>query len=247
MITVAVANQKGGVGKTSTVANLGHGAALAGKRVLIVDTDPQGNIADSFGQPAGNELAAWLVDGGLFPVRPRPELPELWVIRSDKRTVGVKSALAAKGFAEYSIREAIEGLGGGFDLILLDCAPSIDVLQAAALVASDYLIIPTRLDQFSVKGVRDILTTLAAVHKRGAGCQLAGVLPTFYERTTNESANQLAVLAGAFAGAVWAPIPQDVNVRYSHTAGQTLWEYAPTSRALVDGYALALERLMVLK
>ena len=146
MITIAIANQKGGVGKTSTVANLGYGAALAGKAVLVVDLDSQGNIADSYGMKSGSELCTWLGGDGFYPAMPRPTtLPRLGVIRADKTTVGLKNTLVARGFAEYSIRDSLAEIAGmGIDICLLDCAPSIDVFHTAALVAADWLLVPTR-------------------------------------------------------------------------------------------------------
>lgn len=239
----AIANQKGGVGKTVTAVSLGHAAARAGARVLLIDLDPQGNCADSMGLPAGAELVTWLgrglagqeITGLALAAR-----ENLYLLRSDKTTAALKTSLAGRGFVEYSIRDGLEN--HPFDLVILDCAPSLDVLHLAALVAADWLLIPTRLDEFAIKGVQEVLTTLAQIRKRGSSCQLAGILPTFYEKTTKESQGQLENLVAHFHGLVWGVIPQDVVIRESNRAGKTVWEYAPGSRA-AGAYGHALERL----
>jgi chromosome partitioning protein len=137
-------------------------------------------------------------------------------------------------------------------VVVLDCAPSIDILHTLAVVAAHYLIVPTRLDQLAVKGARDMLVTLKAL-ARITTCELGAILPTFYDRTTNESYLQLKHLAETFKEYVWPPIPQDVLCRESTRFGQTLWEYAPQARALlgypdragklVGGYSQVVERV----
>ncbi len=252
---IAVANQKGGVGKTVTAVTLAHGAALRGKMVLLVDLDPQGNVSDSLGLEEENELIHFL-EGDSYEVKYGRE--NLSVIRSDKRTAAYKNILAGRDYRELTIIENLETWKkttwhNWFDLIFLDCAPSIDVLQVAALTAADYLIIPTKLDQFAVKGILEVLRSMAAVNKRGGHLTLAGVVPTFYERTTKESQSQLESLAAQFESAIWPLIPQDVTIRQANRAGQSLWEYAPACRAITGidgiggGYASVLNRLLSLK
>lgn len=243
---VAVANQKGGVGKTATAVNLGHGAALRGYTTLVVDLDPQGNVSDSLGVPDGNDLISMLEGGQIaFPVR-----DNLYLVRSDKQTANYKNVIAGRDYREYVIAEALAPYADRFDLIILDCAPSVDVLHVAALTAADYLVIPTKLDQLAVKGVLEILRTLGAVNRRGGHATLAGIVPTFYDRATNETQLQLEHLAGAFKDSIWPVIPTDVKIRAANRAGKTLWEYSPKCRALVGiagmggGYLSVLERLI---
>lgn len=254
MAVLAIANQKGGVGKTTTAVTVGHGFAREGYRVLLVDLDSQGNVADSLGLPGGDDLRRLL-----SPERPRP-LPEvrtpsgrdhLEVVRADKTTAALKQILAGVTLREYVLADVLAG--ADYDLIVLDCAPSVDLFHFAALVAADWLLVPTRLDKLAVNGVRDVLQTLVSL-QRVSRCQLAGVLPTFYERVTRESHAQLRHLAETFRGQVLPPIPLDTQCREAARYGQTLWEYAPESRAVaglpldgtgrrVGGYAQTIERL----
>ena len=236
MHVLAIANQKGGVGKTTTAVNLAHGLAIRGYQVLIIDLDAQGNVADCLGLQPGNDLYKLLFPGTIT------RLPDgclssgrdnLRVIRSDKTTSTLKIALGAVDMREYVLDDLLHQ--ASLDVVILDCAPSIDVIHTAAIVASDFLLVPTKLDQLAVKGVRDVLVTLNAL-SRISTCQLGGILPTFYDRQTTESFLQLKHLANSFGEYVWPPIPQDTLCRESTRFGKTLLEYAPTSRAWV-GYS----------
>jgi chromosome partitioning protein len=171
------------------------------------------------------------------------------VIRSDKSTAALKQTLVGATLREYILVDALES--AAYDLVVLDCAPSADILHFAALVAADYLLIPTRLDKLAVNGVRDALQTLAAL-KRISRCQVAGILPTFYERVTLESHEQLIHLVQTFGKLVLPPIPQDTQCRVASRYGKTLWEHAANTKALigyeqgnrrVGGYLQLLERV----
>jgi chromosome partitioning protein len=249
---LAVLNQKGGVGKTTTAVTLAAGLARSGRRVLLVDLDTQGNVADCLGLPSGGDLRRLLSPDGGVPLDQAVtsgDVENLDVIRSDRSTTALKQSLAGVTLREYILADALSS--SGYDLVLLDCAPSLDLLHFAALVAADYLLIPTRLDKLALNGVRDALQTLAGL-KRVSHCQVAGILPTFYERVTLESHAQLLHLAQTFGRLVLPPIPQDTQYRVASRHGRTLWDYAPQTKALqgyeqggkaVGGYRQALERI----
>ena len=251
-ITMAILNQKGGVGKTTTAVTLASGLARTGLQVLLIDLDTQGNVADSLGLPHGDDLRRLLSPDLHYPldqVATPSGLDRLAVIRSDKSTTALKQTLAGVTLREYILADVLAG--ASYDVILLDCAPSADLLHFAALVAADYLLIPTRLDKLAVNGVRDALQTLAAL-KRISHCQVAGILPTFYERVTLESHEQLVHLVQTFGRLVLPPIPQDTQCRVATRYGKTLWEYAPSAKALngyeqgnrrMGGYLQVLERV----
>jgi len=256
MRTLAVLNQKGGVAKTTTAVTLGHGLALRGYRVVVIDLDAQGNVADALGLEKQPGLYDWLVRGELsveYSGR-----PGLYVVLGDKRTVEAKLILTGKPFRELVLLNGLKGLD--YDAAILDVAPGVDLLQVAALVAATHFLIPGALDQWSVVGARDAMESAAALRAAGAlNGQFLGVLPTFWERTTNEGRQQLEFLAQQFGRLVWEPIPLDVKAREAAAHGQTLWEYAPDCRALqgvvlnggqaqdrrVGGYVHAVERLIV--
>ncbi len=221
----------------------------------MIDLDPQGNIADCLGLPAGNDLYRLLFPDMGVPldkaVTPS-QRDNLDVIRSDKTTANLKISIGALTDRprEYVLDDVLRD--APYDLVLLDCAPSVDILHTLAVVAAHYILVPTRLDQLAVKGVRDMLVTLKSL-QRISTCELGAILPTFYDRTTNESYLQLKHLAESFREYVWPPIPQDVVCRESTRFGKTLWEYAPTTRALqgypdkngklIGGYQQVVERI----
>ncbi len=248
---VSIINQKGGVGKTTTAVTLAHGLAMRGYRTLLIDLDPQGNTGDCLGLEAGNDLFPLLTPGAKIPlekgvVQARERLD---VIRSDKGTSVLKVMVSAMEMREFVLDNLLKG--HGYDVILLDVAPSVDVLMHAAIVASHYLLIPTRLDQLSIKGIRELVDSLESL-KRITTCEVGAILPCFYDRTTKESYKQMKTLVGAFRQLVWPPIPQDTACRVSSRLGKTLWEYAPKTRAIVGypdktttigGYKQALDLL----
>ena len=244
MTIVTIANQKGGVGKTTTAVNLAHGAAIRGMNVLIVDLDTQGNVADALGLDEGQDLYDWLIRGVAFEdVAHGSTRERLDVIRSNKMTAALKVSLSGMDFREMILANALNTLFD-YDLVILDCPPSVDVLHTAALVAADWLIIPTKLDQFAIKGVIEMLHSLDSVQRATRSrCQLAGIIPTFYDKVTNESQAQLENLAANYGAYVWPPVAQDTSCRVANRVGKTLWELEGHPRALV-GYAECLERLL---
>jgi chromosome partitioning protein len=251
----AILNQKGGVGKTTTAVTLASGLAMKGYQVLLIDLDTQGNVADSLGLPHDDDLRRLLSPDIRVPLDHAITLSgfnHLSIIRSDKNTTALKQSLAGVTLREYILADVLED--ANFDLIFLDCAPSMDILHFAAIVAADYLLVPTRLDKLAVNGVRDALQTLASL-KRVSHCRVAGILPTFYERVTRESHEQLFHLTQIFGQLILPPIPQDTQCRVASRFGKTLWEYEPNTKALtgydqgnrrIGGYIQVLDRVQEL-
>jgi chromosome partitioning protein len=242
MTIITIANQKGGVGKTTTAVNLAHGAALRGQTVLLVDLDTQGNAADALGLDEGSELYEWLILGKPFTQVILNARKHLDVIRSNKTTAQLKVALSGMDFREMILANALKDYE--YDLVILDCPPSVDILHTAALVAADLLIIPTRLDQFAIKGVIEMLRSLDSVQRATrSNCRLAGIIPTFYDKVTKESQGQLENLAASYGGLVWPPVAQDTVCRVANRLGKTLYEMDGYPRARI-GYADCLEKLL---
>lgn len=246
---LTIANQKGGVAKTTSAVTLGHGLAQAGFRVLIVDLDPQGHVAFTLGLDKSNGLYRLLVDAEPLKKIVITARPNLDIVASDKTGEAAKRYVTTINFRERVISRALKGVD--YDVVILDTPPSIDVLHVAALVASNWVVIPTKLDALAVDGVNEILRSMAEVEQdhRFDGYS---IVPTFYDRTTKETATQLRDLVEAFPEAVWPPIPQDTKAREATAFGKTLWEYAPDSPSVtgyqingkrVGGYADLLERM----
>jgi len=230
---ICVANQKGGVGKTTTSVSLAHGLALCGVRVLLVDLDPQGHVAFSLGLKKSPGLYRALVEDAPLAEVAQPARERLDILPGDKRTEKAKRYLMTVNFRERVLADLLAGCT--YQVVILDTAPSLDVLHVAALVASDWVLIPTKLESMAVDGVNEALRSVGEVISQGR-CLGYSILPTFYDRTTRETPLQLRELVRAFGAHVWPPIPQDTRAREAPAYGQTLWEYAPASPAAA-GYA----------
>lgn len=235
MIVMAISNQKGGTAKTTTAVTVAHKLAIEGLNALLVDTDVQGHatLATGLDKAPGIYRLVQRFQGlpeDLLLLNARRRLD---VIPSDKMTEQAKMTLAGMSFRERLLQEALEDLNT-YDVAVIDCAPSLDVLHVAALVAADWLIVPTRLDYLAVDGVNEVLTSLAEMKRRSDDApQLLGILPTFFDRTTNETMVQLRALVTTFGDLVLPPIPVDTKMREAPAHGETIWEYAPGTRSIV--------------
>ncbi len=155
-------------------------------------------------------------------------------------------------YRESVLADALAGARFQYDAILLDTAPSLDVLHISALQASDWLLIPTKLDAMAIDGLNEILRSAGEVNRHGGHIQDYRVLPTFYERVTRETLIQLQNLVNVFGAKVMPPIPSDTRVREAPSYGQTIFEYAPSSPALAGyngktgGYAQIIDRMEAL-
>jgi chromosome partitioning protein len=240
MIVFAFANQKGGVGKTTTAVTLADGLARFKHKTLLVDLDPQGHLALSFGLQKSPGLYRWVclgepVDAVRMEIRPNLDL-----LPGDKQTEKVKRQITLSDFRETILSDLIHETD--YDVVLLDLAPSLDVLHLNGLIAADWVVIPTRPDALAVDGVKEILTTMAEISRTGHRYRGYSILPTFFDRTTRETYLQFQDLARTFGERIWPPIPQDTRVRETAAYGKTLWEYAPHSTS-IEGYSDGHQRL----
>lgn len=251
MKIISFANQKGGVGKTTSAINLADGLAHQGYRTLLVDLDPQGHVAFALGLEKTPGLYHLICLDEKLPRVVRPARPNLDILPSDKRTEKVKRQITLSDFRETILAEILRS--SGYDVILIDMAPSLDVLHVNGLVASDWVIIPTRLDALAIDGVKEILLTMGEIAQQGYPFQGYSVLPTFFDRTTRETLTQFKEVIHTFGTRVWPPIPQDTRVREAAAFGKTLSEYSPDSPAMtgylegrsrIGGYQQILKRLM---
>lgn len=233
---IATMNQKGGVGKTTSAITLGHGLARQGYKTLIVDLDPQGHVAQALGIPKAPGLYSLIAEDKPLQKIVVDARPELYILPSDKSTEAAKRHLHQTYFSERVLKNKLAA--APYQVIILDSAPSMDILHVAALVAAEYILIPTRLDALAIDGVNEILRSYAEIAMSGEGRSIGyAILPTFFDRVTKETVVQLEELVKAFKGHVWPPIPADVKAREAPAYGKTLWDYAPSCPALT-GYPL---------
>ena len=242
-----VANQKGGQARTTTTINVGHKLAMGGKRVLLVDTDPQGQVATFLGLRQESGLFDLLVGG-----RPLADVvrsadanghdrPGLHILPGDKRTATAQVVLVAEGFRLDCLGDALRG--AHVDYCIIDTSPSVGLLQEGAIFAANFLLVPCAVDYAATEGLAGIMATLKAVKGRGGRCQLLAVLPTFYDQVTKESKATLAQLKEHFGDAVWAPIHRATVLRECVAEAVTIFEKAPTSRAARE-YAEVVGRVL---
>ncbi len=233
---IAIGNQKGGVGKTTTSITLGHYFAQRGKRVMIVDLDSQGHTAVGLGVKPSNGLLCLLVNHEPIKKVVTTVRENLDIITNDHTAETVKAHVLQTNFREYMIGTALEN--ADYDLIFLDMPPSTNILHVSALVASDYLIMPSIMDYLSIEGVTKIMGTAYALKNfpNVEPPKILGVLPTMVERVTSETDAVMNKLEEAIGTKLVLPsIPVDTRIREASHRGLTIWEYAPRTRAAV-GY-----------
>jgi chromosome partitioning protein len=247
---IAFANQKGGVGKTTSAVTLATGLAAYGLSTLLIDLDPQGHVALSFGLPKSPSFHRFFclnqpLESLTVNIRPRLDL-----LLGDRSTEKAKLQIARMEFPDSVLSDLLAGCD--YDVILLDLAPSLDVLHRSGLAASDWVIIPTRLDPLSLDGVAEVLASMRDLESAGKRYRGYSILPTFFERTTRETLTQFRALAAAHGAAIWPPIPQDARVREVSAAGLPLWEAHRcaaldgyrSGRRTLGGYRQVLSRLL---
>ena len=232
---ITIANQKGGVGKTTTAVTVAHGLALKNHNVLIVDLDPQGQCAPHLGMAQ---------EGGVFNLlanNPRPPLRDvvrttgrrgLYLLPGNKRTATAQTILVVEGYDRTTLARIFaepQFNSGRLHYIVLDTAPSVGGIQEMALYAADLIIIPTALDYLGLQGVAKILSTLKALNRPRP--PVVRVLPTFYDEVTKESHRNLRLLRERFPQIVLAPIHRAVAIRECPPMGMTIFEHKPQSRA----------------
>jgi len=244
---LCVANQKGGVGKTTTTVNLAASLAVEGRRVLVVDVDPQANASSGFGIRAapGEPTAYELLMGRAEPaqiLRPT-EIEGLFVIPSGRDLVGAEVELVAAPRREFRLRDALAPVAGDFDEILIDCPPSLGFLTLNALSAAEGVIIPMQCEYYALEGLSQLLHTIHRV-KRGLNPRLdvRGIVLTMFDGRNNLSHQVAAEVKRHFAGKVFdAVIPRNVRLSEAPSHGKPALLYDARSPGAMSYREMARE------
>jgi chromosome partitioning protein len=237
-ITITVANQKGGVGKTTTAVNLAHGLVLEGRRVLLVDLDPQGQCATILGlkQESGafNLLVADYNPNRVIRLTDRENL---YVILGDGKTATAQTVLGVQrapiSFTHKKLVPAARS--DQMDYVIIDTSPSVGELQEQAIWAADGVLIPCAVDYLATDGVFSITQSIERIQEefdwQGS---MVGILPTFYDEVTRESKATLDDLNQRFEKLMLSPIHRATRLRECAVEGKTIFELDPSSRAAAE-------------
>lgn len=233
--TIALANQKGGVAKTTSVASIGAALAELGRRVLLVDLDPQACLTFSLGvDPDTVESSIHDVLTGRAEVGDVVVTCEEGVdlVPSTIDLAGAEAMLLPRPGREYVLRSALEGLDTAYDVVLLDCSPSLGVLTLNALTAADALIIPMPCEMLSHRGVGQLLDTVADVQKiLNRDLEVWGILPTLFDGRSNHAREVLADVGERYDLPVLEPpIPKTVRFAEAPAVGRSILATARTSK-----------------
>lgn len=245
---VAVANQKGGVGKTTTTVSLAAALAIAERPVLIVDADPQANSTRALGFPDDRERRSLYdslcddvpVDRLLLQ---SPDLPHLQILPADQNLVGAEVELVSQDGREYRLRKALDPVRERFDRIFIDCPPSLSLLTVNALAAADAVMIPVQCEYLALEGISQLMDTIgrvrAAIHPE---LEIEGLVMTMYDDRTNLSRQVVEEVRSVFGDQVFRTvIPRNIRLGEAPSHGQPIFLYDIRSRGADAYFALAKE------
>jgi chromosome partitioning protein len=242
--TIAIANQKGGVAKTTTVASLGSALAEQGRKVLLVDLDAQSCLTFSMGlDPESVELSIHDVllgrVGAAMAIQPTEDGVDL--LPATIELAGTEAQLLSRPGREYVLRTALAEVSQAYDAVLLDCSPSLGVLTLNALTAADEVLIPLQCEMLSHRGVGQLLDTIHDVQRiLNPGLRVLGVLPTMFDGRTNHARAVLADVSGRYGLTVLEPpIPKSVRFAEAPAAGRSVLATARRTRGAEAYRALA--------
>jgi chromosome partitioning protein len=248
---IAVANQKGGVGKTTTTINLATALAATATRVLVIDLDPQGNASTGFGidrQARRQGTYELLIDGAELADCITPtEIPGLDIVTSSMDLAGAEIELVALEDREFRLRRALERVSPGHDYVLIDCPPSLGLLTLNALVAADSVLVPMQCEFYALEGLSSLTRTIERVKRTlNPGVEIQGVVLTMFDKRNNLSNLVAADVRDHFGDKVFKTvIPRNVRVSEAPSHGKPVLIYdlrSPGAQAYIHLAGEVLQR-----
>lgn len=250
MKIVAVANQKGGVGKTTSVVNLASCLAEKGKKVLLIDLDPQGNSTSGCGinkkKISGSSYEVITGEQTFDSAVVKTEFKNLWILPSDMDLAGLEVELVSAEHRERRLKDALaQPCSVGFDYALIDCPPSLGLLTLNALIAANTVLIPIQCEFYALEGLSQLTNTIRQVRRLyNPSLDIEGILITMYDGRLNLTTQVLAEVKKYFTGKVYRTvIPRNVRISEAPSHGQPINYYDPAARGTAAYRDLATEFL----
>jgi len=249
---IAIFNQKGGVGKTTTSINLAAGLGKLGKKVLLIDIDPQGNSSSGLGIDK-NDAEVIIYDilsneasivEGIYDT----SAENVKIIPSNNQLAGLEIELARKEGWETVLKDIIGEIKGEFDFIFIDCPPSLGILSVIGLIASDSVIIPIQCEYYALEGVSQLFQTIELVKKSyNSGLEVEGVVLSMFDGRTNLSIQVVEEVKAFFKGKVYTSIiPRNVRLAEAPSYGLSIMDYDNKSKG-ADSYMELAEEFLFLQ
>jgi chromosome partitioning protein len=245
--SIAVANQKGGVGKTTTAVNLAAVIASWGHRVLLVDADPQGNATSGVGVQRGSFRRglyhSLVLDEPISAISLHTPIPALDVVPSNKDLAGAEIELVDVEQREFRLKRALSSVEANYDYIIIDCPPSLGLLTLNALTAARSLLVPIQCEYYALEGVTELFDTLARIRRlHNPGLMIEGLLLTMYDERTNLSSAVAADLRDFYGLQVFqVVIPRNVRLAEAPSHGKPIISYDAHSKGAEAYSQLARE------